>query len=101
VGNKNPYAQNNEKYCNNLEHRRTLRNGFNKGSTFLHSQRDSVERMKLPTDVMISSNMCPRMFASNSSCTPKHRYETAVETWREVQSYYIEFTMKRLREPTT
>jgi hypothetical protein len=31
---------------------------------------------------------------------PKDRYETTVETWREIQSYNIEFTMKRLREPT-
>ena len=60
MGNENSYAQNNEKYCNNLEHRRTLRNGFNKRSTFLHSQRDSVERMKLPTEVMISSNIVPQ-----------------------------------------
>jgi len=26
---------------------------------------------------------------------------TVVETWREIQSYNIEFTMKRLREPTS
>jgi hypothetical protein len=30
---------------------------------------------------------------------PKDRYETEVESWREVQSYNIEFVMKRLREP--
>jgi hypothetical protein len=30
---------------------------------------------------------------------PKDRYETQVETWREIQSYNIEFVMKRLREP--
>jgi hypothetical protein len=30
---------------------------------------------------------------------PKDRYETTVETWREIQSFNIEFTMKRLREP--
>jgi hypothetical protein len=30
---------------------------------------------------------------------PKDRYETVVETWQEVQSYNIEFVMKRLREP--
>ena len=29
---------------------------------------------------------------------PKDRYETKVETWREIQSYNIEFVMKRLRE---
>jgi hypothetical protein len=30
---------------------------------------------------------------------PKDRYETVVESWREIQSYNIEFVMKRLREP--
>ena len=30
---------------------------------------------------------------------PKERYLTEVESWREVQSQNIEFTMKRLREP--
>jgi len=30
---------------------------------------------------------------------PKDRYETEVESWRELQSANIEFTMKRLREP--
>src|SRR5258708_11034653 len=30
---------------------------------------------------------------------PKDRYQTAVESWRELQSQNIEFTMKRLREP--
>jgi ribosomal protein L32E len=30
---------------------------------------------------------------------PKDRYETVVESWREIQSFNIEFTMKRLREP--
>jgi hypothetical protein len=30
---------------------------------------------------------------------PKDRYETTVETWREIQSYNIEFVMKRMREP--
>jgi hypothetical protein len=32
---------------------------------------------------------------------PEDRYETKVEPWREIQSYDIEFTMKRLREPTS
>jgi hypothetical protein len=31
---------------------------------------------------------------------PKRQYETTVETWREIQSFNIEFFMKRLREPT-
>jgi hypothetical protein len=30
---------------------------------------------------------------------PKDGYETKVKTWREIQSYNIEFVMKRLREP--
>ena len=30
---------------------------------------------------------------------PKDRYQTEVESWREIQSGNIEFTMKRLREP--
>ena len=32
---------------------------------------------------------------------PKYQYDTKVETWREIQSYNIEFTIKRLREPTS
>jgi hypothetical protein len=30
---------------------------------------------------------------------PKDRYQTAVESWRLLQSANIEFVMKRLREP--
>ncbi len=30
---------------------------------------------------------------------PKEQYQTEVESWRELQSQNIEFTMKRLREP--
>jgi hypothetical protein len=30
---------------------------------------------------------------------PKDRYRTEVESWRNLQSANIEFTMKRLREP--
>ena len=30
---------------------------------------------------------------------PKDRFQTEVESWRELQSRNIEFTMKRLREP--
>jgi hypothetical protein len=32
---------------------------------------------------------------------PKDRYETEVESWRQIQSQNIEFTMKRRREPKT
>ncbi|HXL09208.1 MAG TPA: hypothetical protein VN966_03215 [Candidatus Bathyarchaeia archaeon] len=31
---------------------------------------------------------------------PKDRYQTEVESWRHLQSQNIEFTMKRLREPS-
>jgi hypothetical protein len=30
---------------------------------------------------------------------PKDRYQTEVESWRDLQSDNIEFTMRRLREP--
>jgi hypothetical protein len=30
---------------------------------------------------------------------PKDCYRTEIESWRELQSQNIEFTMKRLREP--
>jgi hypothetical protein len=29
----------------------------------------------------------------------RNNTKTAIETWREIQSYNIEFVMKRLREP--
>jgi len=30
---------------------------------------------------------------------PKDRFQTEIESWRELQSGNIEYTMKRLREP--
>jgi len=30
---------------------------------------------------------------------PNERYQSGLESWRELQSQNIEFTMKRLREP--
>lgn len=30
---------------------------------------------------------------------PKDRYQTEVESWRDLQSQNMEFSMKRLREP--
>ena len=30
---------------------------------------------------------------------PKNRYETEVESWRQIRSHNIEFTMRRLLEP--
>jgi hypothetical protein len=40
-----------------------------------------------------------RLVAEYLQRFPKDRYQTEVESWREVQSQNIEFTMKRLREP--
>jgi hypothetical protein len=31
---------------------------------------------------------------------PKDRFNTEVESWRQIQSHNIEFTMKRLQMPT-
>jgi hypothetical protein len=32
---------------------------------------------------------------------PKDRYQTEVESWRHLQSWNYEFTMKRRRDPVT
>jgi hypothetical protein len=40
-----------------------------------------------------------RLVAEYLQRFPKDRYRTEVESWRELQSQNIEFTMKRLREP--
>jgi hypothetical protein len=40
-----------------------------------------------------------RLVAEYLQRFPKDRYRTEVDSWRELQSQNIEFTMKRLREP--
>ena len=40
-----------------------------------------------------------RLVAEYLQRFPKDRYQTEVESWRELQSQNIEFTMKRLRVP--
>jgi hypothetical protein len=40
-----------------------------------------------------------RLVAEYLQRFPKDRYQTEVESWRELQSQNIEVTMKRLREP--
>jgi hypothetical protein len=40
-----------------------------------------------------------RLVAEYLQRFPKDRYRTEVESWRELQSQNIEFTIKRLREP--
>ena len=44
-------------------------------------------------------NHARRLAAEYFQRFPKDRYRTEVESWRELQSQNIEFTMKRLREP--
>ena len=59
----------------------------------------------MPTDPYIREKFTREQSAARRLATeyfryyPKDRYNTEVESWRELQSRNIEFTMKRLREP--
>jgi hypothetical protein len=59
----------------------------------------------MPRDPFISEkftrnlNHARRLAAECFQRFPKDRYQTEVESWRNLQSDNIEFTMKRLREP--
>jgi hypothetical protein len=44
-------------------------------------------------------NAARKHAAEYFQCFPKDRYQTEVESWRELQSQNIEFTMKRLGVP--
>jgi hypothetical protein len=44
-----------------------------------------------PIDI---AGMAPHVYAAHMS-----KRQTEVESWQQIQSYNIEFTMKRLREP--
>jgi hypothetical protein len=57
--------------------------------------KDPYIREKFTRNIIASREQAREYFKNY----PKDRYETVVETWREVQSYNIEFVMKRLREP--
>jgi hypothetical protein len=57
--------------------------------------RDPYVREKYTRNIVAAQELARDYFER----FPKDRYETVVETWREIQSYNIEFTMKRLREP--
>jgi hypothetical protein len=57
--------------------------------------RDPYVRDKFTRTIVAGRQLAREYFARY----PKDRYATAVETWRDLQSYNIEFTMKRLREP--
>jgi hypothetical protein len=59
----------------------------------------------MPRDPFIREKFTPEHTAARKLAKeyferyPKDRYKTEVESWRNLQSANIEFTMKRLREP--
>jgi hypothetical protein len=57
--------------------------------------REPYVREKFTRTIVAARELAREYFERYS----KDRYETKVEAWREIQSYNIEFTMKRLREP--
>ena len=57
--------------------------------------RDYFIREKFTRERTAARNLAAEYFQR----FPKERYHTEVESWRELQSQNIEFTMKRLREP--
>jgi hypothetical protein len=57
--------------------------------------RDPYIRMKFTRDLTEARRVAREYFLQY----PKALYDTEVESWREIQSGNIEFTMKRLREP--
>jgi len=57
--------------------------------------KDPYIREKFTRERTAAKKLAARYFRN----FPKERYRTVVESWREVQSQNIEFTMKRLREP--
>jgi hypothetical protein len=57
--------------------------------------RDPYIREKFTRDLSFARQLAKEYFQRY----PKDRYETEVESWRQIQSQNIEFVMKRLREP--
>jgi len=57
--------------------------------------RDPYVREKFTRDLSFARHLAREYFQR----FPKDRYATEVESWRQIQSQNIEFTMKRLREP--
>ena len=59
----------------------------------------------MPRDPFIREKFTREQAAARKLATeyfrrfPKDRYQTEVESWRNLQSANIEFTMKRLRDP--
>jgi hypothetical protein len=59
--------------------------------------RDTFIREKFTRDLSFARQLAKEYFQR----FPKDRYETEVESWQQIQSQNIEFTIKRLREPKT
>jgi hypothetical protein len=57
--------------------------------------RDPYIKEKFTRDLSFARQLAREYFLRY----PKERYETEVESWHQIQSQNIEFTMKRLREP--
>jgi hypothetical protein len=57
--------------------------------------RDPYIREKFTRTIIAAARQLAREYFERY---PKDRYQTVVESWREVQSYNIEFVMKRLRK---
>ena len=57
--------------------------------------RDAYIREKFTRDRTYARKLAAEYFER----FPKELYQTEFESWRELQSQNIEFTMKRLREP--
>ena len=61
--------------------------------------------MRMPRDPFVREKFTREQTAARKPATeyfrrfPKDRYQTEVESWRNLQSQNIEFTIKRLREP--
>jgi hypothetical protein len=68
-------------------------------------RRPDRARLAMPRDPYIREKFTKERSAARTFAMdyferyPKDRYQTVVESWREVQSYNIEFVMKRPREP--
>jgi hypothetical protein len=57
--------------------------------------RDPYIKEKFTRDLSFARQLAREYFLRY----PKESYETEVESWHQIQSQNIEFTMKRLREP--
>jgi hypothetical protein len=73
------------------------RSGFTPGrigGIMWHAQRPFI-REKFTREQSFARKLAKAYFER----FPKDRFQTEIERWRKLQSFNIEFTMKRLREP--